>query len=399
MPRFFVSLLNLFRRLAGIRHKLRGKSLDDVAEERVVSGSSWNDFCDTLKAAGASLNFPGAPRDAFNQAEGYRYLSRLVRAGLTAFVEHADPQAPVLHRVAHETVKLGADNPDNHYLTAAISGAYDYRIRGRRNSVKYLGFGTQSGHYGEGGGMPPTGYLEGSELELDADGGFEIIVSTQAQPGNWLPMSSETGTLIVRQTFLDRDTEQGADLAIERIGPDAAGAAPNPLTAAQVDAGLRAAGTLVAGASLLFAKWARDFQRHSNALPRFDQDVSIAAGGDPNIAYYHSHWALAEDEALIIEAKPPDCEYWNFQLNNYWMESLDYRYHRIHTNKALARYENDGSVRLIVAHRDPNLPNWIETAGHDCGTMCFRWVKAASQPISSTRVVRFAELAALRNAP
>ena len=128
----------------------------------MASGKSWDEFCDTLKAAGAALNFPGTPRDAFSQAEGYRYLSRLTRAGLMAFVEHADPRAPVLHRVADETTKLGADNPDNYYQTAAISGVFEYRICGRRNSVAYLGFGTQAGHYGQGGGMPPTGYIEAS---------------------------------------------------------------------------------------------------------------------------------------------------------------------------------------------------------------------------------------------
>src|SRR5690606_38316943 len=109
----------------------------------------------------------------------------------------------------------------------------------------------------------------------------------------------------------------------------------------RLDEGLKSASTLVAGASLLFAKWARDFQTHSNRLPLFDPKVSNAAGGDPNIAYYHSHWALAPDEVLLIEVKPPVCEHWNFQLNNYWMESLDYRYHQIHTNKHLARYEPD----------------------------------------------------------
>ncbi|MFK5282619.1 hypothetical protein ACI3PL_23950, partial [Lacticaseibacillus paracasei] len=54
---------------------------------------------------------PGAPRDSFTQAEGLRYLTRLMRAGLEAFVEHSDPRAPVLHRVVHETVKMGAHRP------------------------------------------------------------------------------------------------------------------------------------------------------------------------------------------------------------------------------------------------------------------------------------------------
>ena len=164
----------------------------------------------------------------------------------------------------------------------------------------------------------------------------------------------------------------------------------------QVDEGLRSAGTLVAGASLLFAKWARDFQAHSNALPRFDQEVSNQAGGDPNIAYYHSHWRLGPGEALVIEVTPPRCEYWNFQLDNYWMESLDYRYFTIHVNKHSAVTDTDGAVRLIVAHEDPGLPNWITTAGHEQGTMCFRWVRAEAHPVPRTRVVKLAELELLR---
>jgi len=394
MRAVLIRMLGWFRRASLLWMRLRGETPASLAEQRVVSGKAWDEFCDTLKAAGASLTFPGAPTDPFNQAEGYRYLTRLLRAGLEAFIEHADAQAPVLHRVVHETVKMGADNPDNYYMTARINGAWNYRIRGKRNTVKYLGFGTHIGHYGQGGGLPPTGYIEASQLQIEPDGSFELILSATPQPGNWLPMTPDTGTLIVRQTFLDRTTEHPADLVIERIdGPNT----PTSLDAQRIDEGLKSASTLVAGASLLFAKWARDFQAHSNHLPRFDQDVSNKAGGDPNIAYFHSHWALQPDEVLVIEVKPPVCEHWNFQLNNYWMESLDYRYFRIHTNKHLAHYEADGSVRIIVAHRDPGLPNWINTTGHSSGTMCFRWIRAEQHPQPATRVLRWHELDTLNN--
>ena len=67
------------------------------------------------------------------------------------------------------------------------------------------------------------------------------------------------------------------------------------------------------------------------------------------------------------------------------MESLDYRHHRIHTNQHLAHHEDDGSIRLVVAHQDPGLRNWIETAGHESGTMCFRWVRAVANPEPATR--------------
>ncbi len=392
MRKLIVGLLGLFRRGLLFWYRLRGKTLEDVADERIVSGKAWDEFCDTLKAAGASLSFPGAPRDPFNQAEGYRYLTRLTRAGLEAFIEYADPNAPVLHRVAHETVKLGSDNPDNYYQTARIDGALEYEISGQRNNIHYLSFGTQIGHYGQGGGMPPTGFLEASEIDIAEDGSFKIILSSKEQSGNWLPMQPESGTLIVRQTYLDRSSETPAELVIRCIGADGH---PGHVTPALIDEGLKSASTLVAGASMLFAKWARDFQKHSNTLPMFDQEVSNQAGGDPNIAYYHSHWALAPDEALVIDAMPPDCEHWNFQLNNYWLESLDYRYYNIHTNKHLATYRDDGSIRIVVAHEDPGVANWINTVGHSSGTMSFRWVRAASKPQPETRVVKLADVQGL----
>ena len=392
MRKLVIGLLALFRRISLFFWKLRGKTEDDLAAQRVVSGKSWNEFCDTLKAAGAALQFPGTPRDSFNQAEGYRYLSRIARAGLMAFVEHADPKAPVLHRVVNEITKLGADNPDNFYQTAALNGNYEYKITGRRNTIAYLSFGTQSGNYGQGRGLPPTGHIESDQIEMDENGYFELRLSRTPQDRNWLPMTLETGTLVVRQTFLDRETEVPAELHIERIHCPGDERRPSPLTPQQIDEGLQKAGTVVAGAPLLFAKWARDFQKHSNELPMFDPEVSLAAGGDPNITYYHSHWAIAEDEALLIEVTPPECEYWNFQLNNYWMESLDYRHHRIHTNKYLAHYEDDNSVRLIVAHENPDRPNWIETAGHAFGTMCFRWVRAKEHPQPQARLVKLSDL-------
>ncbi|MBW2525634.1 MAG: DUF1214 domain-containing protein [Deltaproteobacteria bacterium] len=365
---------------------------DDRAAEaaaRMVNGTTWSEFCDTLKMAGSVITREGSPPDPFTRAEGFRYLSRITRAALETFVENADPLAPVLGRVVHETVKMGADNPDNRYYNAAISGEHDYRLWGNRGTVHYLGFGTQRGGYGEGAGMPPTGYLEAKEMQVAPDGSFEITLSQQEQAGNWLPMTAETGTLIVRQTFLDREREVPAELHLERIG---AAGQPSELSPAAVDGALQKSARLVGGAAAIFAGWAEGFQSHVNELPPFDQELSRAYGGDPNIFYYHSYWKLRPEQALVIEVTPPACEYWNFQLNNHWMESLDYRYFRIHLNKHTAAYEPDGSVRVVVAHDDPGLPNWIQTAGHGQGTMCWRWVRADAHPQPRTRVVELSDI-------
>jgi hypothetical protein len=49
-------------------------------------------------------------------------------------------------------------------------------------------------------------------------------------------------------------------------------------------------------------------------------------------------------------------------------------------------------LKIIVAHADPGHPNWIETAGHQQGTMCFRWIRADLHPQPACRVVKLAEL-------
>ncbi len=380
MNKILFAFLRVMRFFGKIRLKLTGKTADDIHVQRVVSGKSWDEFCEQLKLAGTVLKYSGTPQDPFNQAEGLRYLTRLTRAGLEAFVEYADPSFPVLKRMVHETVKMGADNPDNYYFNARISGEFEYKITGKRNTVHYIGFFTQNGNYGTTGGLAPCGNLEGDELTLEPDGSFEIILSRERRGKNWLKIEEETGIVIVRQTFLNRFEETPAELEIVNLNGQKA---PAVLTPKMIDEGLKIAAMFVSGAPLLFARWAKGFQRYTNQLPMFDPETSNAAGGDKNIIYYHSYWKLKEDEALVIKVKPPGCDSWNFQLNNYWMESLDYRYFNVCVSKGTSKYEEDGSVLVVVAHRDPGMGNWIDTCGHFEGTMTWRWYRLGkgAQPV------------------
>jgi hypothetical protein len=361
------------------------------AERRVLDGSVWDDFCDALKAAGKVVQSEKAPTDAFTKAEGYRYLARLLRAGLESFVEHGDPAFPELRCPAHTTIKMGADNPDNYYQNASIDPGYDYRITGTRGTVDYLGFGTVINRYATGGGMKTTGWLDSRQIDIAADGSFEIIVSKTERPGNWLPMGTETNSINIRQTFQDRANEQRAEIEITRIGSETE--RPAPFSPERLERGLAGTAMFLHGTSQLFEDWSESFLPTINEMTPADQAYCQSIGGDPNIYYFHSAWELADDEVLVLEAKTiPECQTWNFQLDNWWMESLDYRYHTIHINKHTAHYENDGSVRVIVSHTDPGLPNWIETAGHSCGTMCWRWIGADEHPPVATRVMKLSEL-------
>lgn len=365
------------------------------ARDRVVSGQVWDDFCDTLKRAGQLVLRPEAPISPLDRAEGFRYLSRLLRIGLEMHLEYADPDFPGFLAPSHETGKIGADNPDNLYLMARINGRNRYRIRGERGSVAYLTLGSQKGGYETNGRMEQTGFIDAAKMQIDANGRFEIILSTEAPAsGNWLKIELESNAVIVRQTFVDRATEQAARLHIERLDADAR---PRPLSPERLEAGLGNAVRFVEGTAKLFADWAQSYQPHTNQLPSADQALCQAVGGDPNIHYYHSHWALAGDEVLVIHvARIPECRLWNLQINNYWMESLDYRYHRICHNQSSATLDAGGGVTLVLAHEDTGHPNGLETAGHSTGTMCFRWVGASEHVQPTTRVVKRAVFMAER---
>lgn len=365
---------------------------DQAAIDNMMTGKSWDEFCDALKKAGHEVVLAdSAPDNPLDRAEGWRYLARLTRAALRSYLEGADTQAPEFARAVDETIKMGMDNPDNVYLAAPVNGKYTYRIRGKRGTVHYLGFGAQAGSYGRTGSLDTDGYLEAADIDMDADGSFEIIASSSPQPGNWLEMSENTRMIQVRQTRMDHANEVLADVSIERIdGPNR----PRPFKPERIDKALQSAAFFVHGSAALFASWTEDFKQHVNKMPRFNPEKALQAGGDPNIAYYHGYFKLAEDEALVIDIAPPECDFWNFQLGNYWLESLDYRYFPVHLNKHTAKYKADGSVQIVIAKHDPACDNWVDTCGHDEGTMCVRWIKSEEYPEPQTRVLKLAGLTA-----
>ena len=363
----------------------------EVFEQQLGNGELWHRFCDELKVAGDLVMAPGAPEDLFTRAEGYRYLTRLLRAGLDSYVESSDPRYPRFFQFANETIKIGNDNPDNIYHNANLDGRLDYRIRGNRGTVNYLSFGTKAGSYATTGTMEHTGQLEADELVTNDQGDFEIILSSKRKPDNWLPMQPDTQSLIVRQTFNDRGNEIPANYTIECLNPDQAAR----FEPAQFGEQLIKSAEFVKQTSGMFKAWMDIYSQHINQLPADDQERCQRAGGDAAIFYLQSYWQLAPDEALVVHApEVPKCSTWNFQLSNYWMESLDYRNYRISLNKHTATYNNDGSVTVVVAHKNPGpaYPNWLTTEGHSKGGMLWRWVEADRHPPVDCQVVKLETL-------
>lgn len=355
---------------------------------KVTVNQAWNDFCDDLREAGQGLIDEAAPQDEFNQAEGIRYLIRLLRGGSLRSIENADPAYPFITDSLnpHLKCKIGADNPDNIYMSAPLSSANSYRISGTRGTVPLLTFGSKANRYHIDGTMASTGELGNDEIPVDENGRFSFIASVdKPAEGAWLPLEEDTNSLVGRQSFQDRSTEIPADVKIEVISE---APKPTPLDPKEFAQQLKRTTDFVKGTSAVFARWTKMFMQKPNELPDWGQDMFQGAGGDPTIYYLHGYWKLADDEAWEITTEVPDCEYWNFVLQNWWMESLDHDRLNIYINNHNAKLNDDGTLTIVVAAKDPGYGNWISTAFHNEGTALLRWVKADNHPLPTCKVVK-----------
>ena len=52
----------------------------------------------------------------------------------------------------------------------------------------------------------------------------------------------------------------------------------------------------------------------------------------------------------------------------------------------------DGTLTIVISSLNPDMPNWIETAGHEQGTMLLRWVGAEEHPVPYSEVKKISAL-------
>ena len=102
---------------------------------------------------------------------------------------------------------------------------------------------------------------------------------------------------------------------------------------------------------------------------------------------------INHDEALVITGRWPECRFGNVCLWNRFRQTLDYSEHSVSLNRSQTALEDDGSFRMILAHEDPGLPNWLDTEGNLFGLVFWRFFLVegeAETPQAS--VVKLADL-------
>jgi hypothetical protein len=54
--------------------------------------------------------------------------------------------------------------------------------------------------------------------------------------------------------------------------------------------------------------------------------------------------------------------------------------------------DDDGVLRTVIAHDDPGVANWLDTAGHSAGPIILRCVRTETAPVPTMQLVKFSDI-------
>ena len=352
---------------------------------------AWRRFSQQIGELGRVLPDPPFPQSERDTTDGYRYLTRLMVIGLQWAVEFGDPDFPAFYRHDDDVTKWGGPNVDNTYLRARVRGDNAYRIVGTRGSSHGFLISEcegdmqleQYGVYDE---------MWDDQLVTDADGNFELIVSGERPPGydgNWLHLHPSAGNITVRAYFNDWSRDTPPAIRIERLGGE--GLAPPPLSPDEMARRIDEASEWIVRS---FHYWNRYVD---SAYRRVGANVVVAPGaaqgGAKDIAYGFGFFHLGDDQAFVIEGEPPQAWFWNVMLYNLgWMESLDFANRITSLNGHQMQIDDDGRYRVVIAHRDPGVPNWLDTTGLHEGMIATRYIRTANVPPQTGQLIEFDQI-------
>lgn len=312
--------------------------------------------------------------------EGLRVLARVTALSAEVSLD-VDPEKPWFFSMDTEARYVGGPNPDGEYDLAMIDGRHTYRIRGRRNTVAYLGFQVLAG-----AGLTPRRqavYVSDHQLQLDDEGRFELVLSATEQPGPWVRIPEDSSAIIVRQYVGDRGAEELAELEIDCLDPVGEPPLPSDET---IGAALTGMGWTIMKLATLHKTIKPELLTMPNELVTAEAAVLGSADTTPDNLYMIGTFRLEPEQALVVDFVPPQSRYWSCTLENIWHECIEPRRRRSSITNVQAE-EKDGRVRLVISATDPGVPNWLDTGGRHRGFVILRWLDGAAAPDLRTEVV------------
>jgi hypothetical protein len=348
-----------------------------------AAGEAYRDLAATLVEIEAKYIGPERGMHTPEERAAGRFLvANALQHAFQCWFE-ADPRRPLFQRWLSPTKKLLGDNPDALYYGAIVAPALSYRIRGNVQGACYTSFaveaGARDGHLSKG----VIATLNDDQFDVAADGSYELVASAEPRDRNWLPLPKEAGAITTRH-YWEWERSVAADptfhvpLWIEPVQPPSP---EPPLDDAAIAAGIQRVIRFVRGATIDFPDLPPEVMPAwvSKVVNRFDNSAYAESNAEIGYAavdnaYLQTRYALGPDQALVMRGRFPRCRFANVVLWNHRLQTPPYRYRRVSLNRRQTRCERDGSFRMVVAHRDPGVPNWIDAAGLPTGMIFWRFL-------------------------
>ena len=353
------------------------------------SQHAWTHLLATLAEVGERFAGPEwGLTDRDDVAEGLRVVLHHLATGFETQFDD-DPAHPRFRPIVTPWRKALGDNADARYHDAPVHPDGTYRITGRTGGAVYVSFTVEAGATG---GRFPTGtvgVINDTAFDIDAAGRFELVLGGPPRDRGWLALPSDASRVTVRH-YWEQPTSPWvapvADLAltIDLVDGDVPAPPPAP-TDAHVAAALRRRATYVRARTVdLLPRPGEQAPPafvsqvpHEFPPPVPPGDHALAAG---DAAYAMSPYLLGPDDALVIRARWPECRFANVSLWNRQLQTFDYLRGPVSLNRAQTVPDraqggdgDDGSFTVVVAHRDPGVPNWLTTEGRPFGLVFWRY--------------------------
>lgn len=380
-----------------------GGALTLAADGGVASRSAFRELLETLALAEEQYLSPeaGIERPA-DIADGERYLMHVLETGLYHWLE-ADPDRPVFKKYVTPSRKLLGDNPDSLYYFAPIQDGRSYLVRGNLAGATFTSFTIEKDGTEGRRASGSLAAIDDTQMAVDADGNFELLIGPDKQPGNWLPSTGGASQITTRHYFervrsIARDESAAIPLTIEALDPPRALPTRTDTDIAQrigwVANFVRA---MTIGMPLngpIAAPWV---SRQPNTFKQPSTWDGAGSGyGNLHAAYAMAPYVVLPDQALIIEGRFPPCKFANVVLWNRFLQAYDFRLRSVSLNRAQTKQDGDGRFKMVIAHSDPGVPNWLDASGRVAGLVYWRFLFAEGDiETPTTQVVPVAEVAAV----
>jgi len=217
-----------------------------------------------------------------------------------------------------------------------------------------------------------AGYLAHEQIDVNEDGTFEIFLSRDKMPGNWLENPADASTVMMRQVYNEWSDQFPGEIHIDRVGYEHK-RSPE-MTAAEVAKRLEAASDTFRQHALVWPNMTENIITGAwpaNVVPTLQDRGDL--GGVPGRLMAMGHFEVPKGQALLIKAPQSHGVYQGIQLADRWLASLEYGNLISSLNTAQAHLSADGNYYYVIAADDPGYINWLDTGGLNRGVFIMRY--------------------------